>query len=62
MLADFGVACREARFPANFMRHGCLAEQTRLRNTDDLREGVGAMAERRVPVFRNRSPFAERDN
>ncbi len=31
-----------------------LAEQTRLRNTDDFKEGVKAMAERRVPVFTNR--------
>jgi len=31
-----------------------LAEQTRLRKTDDFREGVKAMAERRVPVFANR--------
>jgi enoyl-CoA hydratase/carnithine racemase len=31
-----------------------LAEQTRLRNTDDFKEGVKAMAERRVPIFRNR--------
>ncbi len=31
-----------------------LAEQTRLRQTDDFREGVKAMAERRVPVFTNR--------
>ena len=31
-----------------------LAEQTRLRNTDDFKEGVKAMAERRLPVFSNR--------
>jgi enoyl-CoA hydratase/carnithine racemase len=31
-----------------------LAEQTRLRKTDDFKEGVKAMAERRVPVFTNR--------
>ena len=31
-----------------------LAEQTRLRQTDDFREGVRAMAERRVPIFTNR--------
>jgi enoyl-CoA hydratase/carnithine racemase len=31
-----------------------LAEQTRLRQTDDFKEGVKAMAERRVPVFVNR--------
>jgi enoyl-CoA hydratase/carnithine racemase len=31
-----------------------LAEQTRLRRTDDFREGVKAMAERRVPVFTSR--------
>ena len=31
-----------------------LAEQTRLRKTDDFKEGVKAMAERRVPVFANR--------
>jgi len=31
-----------------------LAEQTRLRATDDFKEGVKAMAERRVPVFTNR--------
>jgi len=28
-----------------------LAEQTRLRLTDDFKEGVKAMAERRVPNF-----------
>jgi enoyl-CoA hydratase/carnithine racemase len=31
-----------------------LAEQTRLRKTDDFKEGVKAMAERRLPVFTNR--------
>jgi enoyl-CoA hydratase/carnithine racemase len=31
-----------------------LAEQTRLRKTDDFREGVKAMAERRVPNFASR--------
>jgi enoyl-CoA hydratase/carnithine racemase len=31
-----------------------LKEQTRLRKTDDFKEGVKAMAERRVPVFSNR--------
>jgi len=31
-----------------------LAEQTRLRQTDDFKEGVKAMAERRVPVFSSR--------
>jgi enoyl-CoA hydratase/carnithine racemase len=31
-----------------------LNEQTRLRKTDDFKEGVKAMAERRVPVFNNR--------
>jgi enoyl-CoA hydratase/carnithine racemase len=31
-----------------------LAEQTRLRRTDDFKEGVKAMAERRVPVFTGR--------
>jgi hypothetical protein len=31
-----------------------LAEQTRLRQTDDFKEGVRAMAERRVPNFANR--------
>ena len=31
-----------------------LAEQTRLRRTDDFKEGVTAMAERRVPIFSNR--------
>ncbi len=31
-----------------------LAEQTRLRQTDDFKEGVKAMAERRVPIFTNR--------
>ena len=31
-----------------------LAEQMRLRKTDDFKEGVKAMAERRVPVFTNR--------
>ncbi len=31
-----------------------LAEQMRLRETDDFREGVEAMAERRLPVFTNR--------
>jgi enoyl-CoA hydratase/carnithine racemase len=31
-----------------------LAEQTRLRKTDDFKEGVRAMAERRAPVFTNR--------
>ena len=31
-----------------------LAEQMRLQKTDDFKEGVKAMAERRVPVFTNR--------
>jgi enoyl-CoA hydratase/carnithine racemase len=31
-----------------------LAEQMRLRTTDDFKEGVKAMAERRVPTFANR--------
>ena len=31
-----------------------LAEQTRLRKTEDFKEGVKAMAERRTPVFSNR--------
>jgi len=31
-----------------------LAEQTRLRRTDDFKEGVRAMAERRLPVFTSR--------
>jgi len=31
-----------------------LAEQTRLRKTDDFKEGVKAMAERRVPMFNSR--------
>jgi enoyl-CoA hydratase/carnithine racemase len=31
-----------------------LAEQTRLRQTADFKEGVKAMAERRVPIFTNR--------
>jgi enoyl-CoA hydratase/carnithine racemase len=31
-----------------------LAEQTRLRQTEDFQEGVKAMAERRVPVFSSR--------
>jgi enoyl-CoA hydratase/carnithine racemase len=31
-----------------------LAEQMRLRTTDDFKEGVKAMAERRVPAFANR--------
>ncbi|HZP77192.1 MAG TPA: enoyl-CoA hydratase/isomerase family protein [Pseudolabrys sp.] len=31
-----------------------LAEQTRLRKTDDFKEGVKAVAERRVPVFAGR--------
>ncbi len=31
-----------------------LAEQTRLRKTDDFKEGVKAMAERRVPNFTGR--------
>jgi enoyl-CoA hydratase/carnithine racemase len=31
-----------------------LAEQTRLRQTDDFKEGVKAMAERRVPSFSGR--------
>jgi enoyl-CoA hydratase/carnithine racemase len=31
-----------------------LAEQTRLRRTDDFKEGVRAMAERRAPVFTSR--------
>jgi enoyl-CoA hydratase/carnithine racemase len=31
-----------------------LAEQTRLRKTEDFKEGVKAMAERRAPIFTNR--------
>ncbi len=31
-----------------------LEEQTRLRETEDFKEGVKAMAERRVPLFANR--------
>jgi enoyl-CoA hydratase/carnithine racemase len=31
-----------------------LAEQTRLRETDDFKEGVKAMADRRTPIFNNR--------
>lgn len=31
-----------------------FAEQTRLRKTDDFKEGVKAMAERRVPMFNSR--------
>jgi enoyl-CoA hydratase/carnithine racemase len=31
-----------------------LAEQTRLRKTDDFKEGVRAMAERRLPIFTGR--------
>jgi enoyl-CoA hydratase/carnithine racemase len=31
-----------------------LVEQTRLRKTDDFKEGVKAMAERRVPIFNSR--------
>ncbi len=31
-----------------------LAEQSRLRTTDDFKEGVKAMAERRVPNFAGR--------
>jgi len=31
-----------------------LVEQTRLRKTEDFKEGIRAMAERRVPVFTNR--------
>jgi enoyl-CoA hydratase/carnithine racemase len=31
-----------------------LAEQMRLRTTDDFKEGIKAMAERRVPAFTNR--------
>ncbi len=31
-----------------------LVEQTRLRKTDDFKEGVKAMAERRVPIFNGR--------
>jgi enoyl-CoA hydratase/carnithine racemase len=31
-----------------------LAEQTRLRKTDDFKEGVKATAERRVPNFTGR--------
>jgi hypothetical protein len=31
-----------------------LAEQTRLRKTDDFKEGVKATAERRLPIFASR--------
>ena len=31
-----------------------LAEQTRLRKTEDFKEGVKAMAERRLPMFNSR--------
>jgi enoyl-CoA hydratase/carnithine racemase len=31
-----------------------LKEQSRLRQTDDFKEGVKAMAERRLPVFTGR--------
>jgi enoyl-CoA hydratase/carnithine racemase len=31
-----------------------LAEQSRLRKTEDFKEGVKAMAERRPPLFTNR--------
>jgi hypothetical protein len=31
-----------------------LEEQTRLRKTDDFKEGVKAMAERRIPDFSGR--------
>jgi len=31
-----------------------LAEQTRLRKTDDFKEGVKATAERRLPIFTGR--------
>jgi hypothetical protein len=36
------------------LREHELAEQTRLRKTDDFKEGVKAMAERRVPNFTSR--------
>jgi enoyl-CoA hydratase/carnithine racemase len=31
-----------------------LVEQTRLRKTEDFKEGVNAMAERRLPIFTGR--------
>jgi hypothetical protein len=61
MLADLRLP--RGGLSANVTRHGSrFAEQTRLRETDDLKEGVRARTLRRVPVFTSRSSFAERDN
>ena len=37
-----------------------LGEQTRLRKTDDFKEGVKAVSERRVPKYKGRGPEGEK--